>query len=54
MKKAHGELTEIRSELEGVFDFSVWDRKCFDPNIAVQQSNMPAPLPQVQSARGKV
>ncbi|KAJ2893771.1 putative rna polymerase ii mediator complex subunit protein [Zalerion maritima] len=52
MKKAHEELMDIKSELEGVFEFPAWDRKCWDSRIAVQVSNMPAPLPQVQSARG--
>lgn len=51
MKKAHEELMDIRAELEGVFEFPSWDRKCFDTRIAVHVNNMPAPLPQVQSAR---
>jgi mediator of RNA polymerase II transcription subunit 18, fungi type len=45
--KAQDQLMAVRNELEGVFDFKVFDRKVHDTRVAMEVRTMPAPLPQV-------
>ncbi|KAK2021267.1 hypothetical protein LX32DRAFT_699513 [Colletotrichum zoysiae] len=47
--KAHEQLANIRRELEGVFDFKLFDRRIHDTRVAVEVRNAPAPLPQVMT-----
>ncbi|ROT40433.1 hypothetical protein SODALDRAFT_321781 [Sodiomyces alkalinus F11] len=47
VRKAHEKLTNIRRELEGVFEFKVFDRRIHDTRVAVEMRSGPAPLPQV-------
>ncbi|GJC81420.1 mediator of RNA polymerase II transcription subunit 18 [Colletotrichum liriopes] len=47
--KAHEQLANIRRELEGVFDFKMFDRRIHDTRVAVEMRNAPAPLPQVMT-----
>ncbi|KXH42769.1 hypothetical protein CNYM01_03792 [Colletotrichum nymphaeae SA-01] len=47
--KAHEQLANIRRELEGVFEFKMFDRRIHDTRVAVEMRNAPAPLPQVMT-----
>ncbi|KAJ9149471.1 Mediator of RNA polymerase II transcription subunit 18 [Pleurostoma richardsiae] len=53
MQKAHDELTAVRDELLGVFEFRILDRRVHDTRIAQQQNNMPAALPQKIQVGGR-
>ncbi|EHA54152.1 hypothetical protein MGG_08928 [Pyricularia oryzae 70-15] len=52
IKEAQEELYRVRDQLGGVFEFKVYDRRVHDTRIIQQANNMPAPLPQIQRARG--
>ncbi|TDZ24661.1 Mediator of RNA polymerase II transcription subunit 18 [Colletotrichum orbiculare MAFF 240422] len=47
--KAHAQLADVRRDLEGVFDFKMFDRRIHDTRVAVEMRNAPAPLPQVMT-----
>lgn len=47
VRKAHETLAAIRRELEGVFEFRLFDRRIHDTRVAVEMRTGPAPLPQV-------
>lgn len=48
IKKGHDILMGVKKELEGVFDFKAYDRRCHDTRIAKEISNTPVPLPNRQ------
>jgi mediator of RNA polymerase II transcription subunit 18 len=48
VKKGCDVLMNIKKELEGVFDFKNYDRRCHDTRIAREISNTPVPLPNRQ------
>jgi mediator of RNA polymerase II transcription subunit 18, fungi type len=48
IKKGTDILMGIKKELEGVFDFKIYDRRCHDTRIAKEISNTPVPLPNKQ------
>lgn len=45
IKKAQDQLLKFRTDLEGVFDFKIIDRKVHDTRVAMQQQGVQA-LPQ--------
>jgi mediator of RNA polymerase II transcription subunit 18, fungi type len=48
IKKGQEIILGIRKELEGVFDFRAYDRRCHDTRIAKEINNTVAPLPNKQ------
>lgn len=50
VRKAHEELSALKAELEGVFQFETIDRLFFDSRVPLQAHGLPAPLPQVLRA----
>jgi len=48
LKKGQELMMGIKRELEGIFDFKMYDRRCRDTRVAREIDNTPVPLPNKQ------